>query len=105
MLIGFEYIGGDITLDNSDFDVEYYTRGNEYIAQKFEKRGSSRGSLIVEHTQTGNTWYAVVDTTELGTGDLMMKLTIYIPAPSAVPGVDNTRKEIGICQTDVIIVE
>ena len=106
MLIGFEYIGENLTLDTIDFDVEYYCRGDEFMSQKFIKRGADKGGLFTESGQGGNEWYAPVDTTQLGTGDLMMKLTAYIPAQAGqIFGNDNKRTEIAICQTDVIIVE
>lgn len=106
MLIGFEYLGENITLNDIDFDVEFYTRGNEFMSQKFIKRASDHGELIVETGQAGTEWFAPVDTSLLGTGDLMMKLTAYIPALAGQTfGGDNTRKEVGVCQTDVTIVE
>lgn len=105
MLIGFEYIGENISLDSIDFDVEYYCKDSEYMSQKFSKRGTDYGGLFVERGQLGNEWYAPVDTSKLDTGDLMMKLTAYIPTKGLVYNNRTYRTEIGICQTDVIIVE
>ena len=105
MLIGFEYVGENLTLDDIDFDVEYYSKDNEYMSQKFSKRGKNYGGMFTETGQLGTEWYAPVDTSKLDTGDLMMKLTAYIPVKGQLFNDKNYRTEIGICQTDVIIVE
>lgn len=108
MLIGFRYPSNlNLTLDDIDFDVEFYCQ--EGMSHKFSKEGSNIGKLIKElNTSTGHyDWYAPVETTKTGAGQLMMKLTAYLPTgdPNAIYGDDTKRTEVAVCATNVIIEE
>lgn len=102
MLVGFRYPSDTTkTLDNIDFDVEFYCQ--EGMSHKFVKRGQDKGGLLKE----GSDWYAPVETTKTGAGQLMMKLTAYLPTgdPNAIYGDDTKRTEVAVCATNVIIEE
>ena len=76
MHIGFSYPGVNMTLDDlNDFNVDFYCE--EGMVQHFEK-----DDLIQEEPVTTgrveHEYYAPVDTTKVGPGELKMKLTAYI---------------------------
>lgn len=92
MHIGFSYPADNtITLDTLDnVIVEFFCNKNQ--VQTFTKE-----QLIRE---PDGQYYAPVDTTRTGSGQLKMKMTVEIP-DNAFP--DGYRTEIGICTTNVII--
>lgn len=91
MHIGFSYPADtSVTLDSMhDFIAEFYCE--EDTVQTFHK-----SDLIYE---TGE-YYAPVDTTITGPGELKMKFTAYIPDSKFDDGY---RTEIGKCVTNVVI--
>ena len=63
-----------------------------------EINGVQHGGLIRQDGQ----WFAPVETTIVGRGQLKMKLTAYIP-DTKIYGTDENRKEVAICNTNVTI--
>ena len=108
MHIGFDYPSDQTkTLDNIDWDVEFYCNRT---SQLFTKQGevtedcqlpgdAEHGGLIRENGE----WYAPVETTIVGSGQLKMKFTAYIPQENRQYGDDHFRTEVAICNTNVII--
>ena len=106
MLLGFNYPADkDLTLDNIDFDVEFYCK--EGKSQKFVKRevrqGGNFSNGIGGLQRDRDNWYAYVDTNITGPGMLKMKLTAYIPVYGQTVGNDMTRTEVAVCDTNVRI--
>ena len=100
MLLGFNYPANkDLTLDNIDFDVEFYCK--EGKSQKFFKRDNKQDGYGGLQRDRDN-WYAYVDTSITGPGVLKMKFTAYIPA-GAMVGNNMTRTEVAVCDTNVMI--
>lgn len=106
MLLGFNYPANPngVTLDNINFDVEFYCK--EGKSQKFVKRGTINSgefsSGVGGLQRDTDNWYAYVDTNITGPGVLKMKFTAYIPL-SAMVGNDMTRTEVAVCDTNVMI--
>lgn len=109
MLLGFNYPADSktVTLDNIDFDVEFYCK--EGKSQKFVKRGVRRdGDSTFANGMGGlqrdsDNWYAYVDTNITGPGLLKMKFTAYIPVWGTFIGNNQTRTEVAVCDTNVMI--
>ena len=107
MLLGFNYPADSktVTLDNIDFDVEFYCK--EGKSQKFVKRGVRQGGEFSNGIgglqRDRDNWYAYVDTNITGPGMLKMKLTAYIPVYGQTVGNDMTRTEVAVCDTNVRI--
>lgn len=101
MLLGFNYPADEnLTLDNINFDVEFYCK--EGKSQKFIKRGTVYNGLGGLQRDRDN-WYAYVDTNITGPGILKMKFTAYIPVYGQTVGNDMTRTEVAVCDTNVRI--
>ena len=102
MLLGFNYPSDkDLTLDNIDFDVEFYCK--EGKSQKFTKRNGTNYNGMGGLYRDKDNWYAYVDTNITGPGVLKMKFTAYIPVYGATVGNDMTRTEVAVCDTNVMI--
>lgn len=91
MIIGWEYAGGAITLDDIDFYTEWYSFSamKSITIRKQECRRSDDG-----------TWFAFVDTSKVGPGRLKMCIHAFIP-DADYPG--GKREQIDSCESDVII--
>ena len=107
MLLGFNYPADSktVTLDNIDFDVEFYCK--EGKSQKFVKRGVRKVGDFANGTgglqRDSDNWYAYVDTNITGPGLLKMKFTAYIPVWGTFVGNNQTRTEVAVCDTNVMI--
>jgi len=99
MAVGFSYPADPlVTLDSmSDWQTEWYTsRPDKAVVLK--KAGHIREVVTVGQVTTVS-YYAVVDTTNLGPGRLHMRLKCGIPAGS------DDRQEYAACETDVMVYE
>ena len=87
-----------ISLDTVDFYVEYYTN----LKQKVTLRKSDlvREEVVPETGDPFVNWYAYVQTTDLPTGNLMMRLHASIPDGDAPDGI---KVEYTECSTNVVL--
>ena len=86
-----------ITLDTINFYVEFFCSLNKKLVLQKDD--------LIRHEETVGeittvTWYAMVDTTVVGSGRLKMRLMAYIPDDDSSEGV---RKEYAEVETGVII--
>lgn len=98
MVVNFQYPSdSDTTLDTIDFYVEYFCKPQQKLMLQ-------KADLIREEEEieglTVVTWYAMVDTSVVGPGQLKMRLMAYIPDAAASDGI---REEYAEIDTNVII--
>lgn len=100
MLISFSYPADPtITLDSIDWYTEWYAGDyNPRKAVRLTKGQCHRHVETVEGVETV-TWYALVDTSALIPGRLMMRLMAYIPDEDASEGVREEYAEIMTSET------
>ena len=82
---------GEYTMDDFDFNCEFYCFPSRKV--KVAKKQMARGDQDV--------YYALVDTSELGTGLLKCKVTAYIP--DTYGGDDWARTEVANIDTGICI--
>ena len=99
LLIGFEYTGQGLTLDDIDYFVEFYC-----WPQNRQKILKSECTREVVQTQSGDVvnYYAIVNTNVTGAGHLKMVMTATIPDIAAPSGYRTEVSEPYV--TNIIIV-
>lgn len=80
----------DYTMDDYEFDVEFYCYSNRRLAM-------SKEALI---RKDENNYLAVVDSKSLGAGMVKCKITAYIPDADCN---DGTRVEVCLVDTGILV--
>lgn len=86
------------SMDDNNFDIEVTSSGGG--SEKASKNAPSADNalLIFKETEGGeDTWYAIIDTTKLGVGDLYVIATAHVPDVNANDGVrrQSAKQKLG----------
>lgn len=95
---------GDLTMADYDFTVEAYcSTKKSLIINKSKESNDPRVIPVTGVDEKPNDYIILIDTSEVGTGNLKCKVTAYIPDPDF--GLEETRTEVSIIDTGIEIVK
>ena len=95
---GIELTAQGFSMDTDDFEVQV-TTGRGTVNGNSTNTGTD-GNLIIYKDSSDGKWYAILDTSPLGTGDVKVVATAHIPDSNAKDGI---RNEIAVATLGRIV--